>query len=88
MYFLLAKHTTTLSQEKRIILVINIERQKLMFTLQKRLCKTLPTNLVLFTLLQYLNLTPWQNLRYLSLESDPLPEFNPLPESDSESDDL
>jgi hypothetical protein len=70
------KYATTLSQKKLIILkkkVIDVERQKLTFILQKRLCKTLPTHLdafFTFFLQQCLNPAPWKDLRYLLPESD------------------
>jgi hypothetical protein len=64
------EYSTRLSQGKRIIVSINVARQKLMFILQKRLCRSLPTNFVLFTLIQFLNFAPWQNLKCLLPESD------------------
>jgi hypothetical protein len=59
------KCPTTLSQEKRIIVSINVQRQKLIAIL-----KAVSKHLSCFTLIQYLKAAPWQDLRYLLPESD------------------
>jgi hypothetical protein len=56
----------TLSQEKRIIVSISVQRQKLIAIL-----KAVSKQLGCFKMfVQYLNLAPWQDLRYLLPESD------------------
>jgi cell pole-organizing protein PopZ len=55
----------TLSQEKRIIVSINVERHKLIAIL-----KAVSKHPICFTLIQYLKDAPWQNLRCFLLESD------------------